>query len=178
MTREKTLFLTLLVLGGIAVVASYVYGFLTNPGSRWEIWGGVPSSLQPLYTISMLLAAVGYFPMTMFLLLRVDTKVARVAGRFGFRIVPLAYALVLVGSAAWMPLTYQMIAAPSSGLWIAIRVVLGMVALGGLSLLLALVTLNQRKPLLWHRLAVLGCVLFCWQTVVLDALVWPYYFPL
>jgi hypothetical protein len=178
MTREKTLFLILLVVGGTAVLASYVYGFLTNPGSRWEIWGGVPPSLQPLYTISMLLAAAGYFPMTTFLLLRVDARVARVAGRYGFGIVPLAYTLVLVGSAVWMPLTYQMIAAPSLGLWIAIRATLGMVALGGLGLLLALITLNEQTPRLWHRLAVLGCVLFCWQTVVLDALVWPYYFPL
>ncbi|MFC2008494.1 hypothetical protein ACFLUT_00360 [Chloroflexota bacterium] len=177
-TREQSLLLVVLVIGGLAVLTSYVQGFLTHPDSRWAIWGGIPSALKPVYTVSMLLATAGYFPMTTFFLLRVDARSALIAGRFGYGLAVLSYAAILVGSAAWMPLTYATIEAPSVGIWVAIRVVLGIVALGGLGLLFALLTLNQKTPPRWHRLAILGSVFFCWQTVVLDALVWPYYFPL
>jgi hypothetical protein len=125
----------------------------------------------------MLLAAAGYFPMTTFLLLRVDARGACLVGRFGYGFIILAYVLVLAGSAAWMPLTYRMIEAPSLGLWMVIRAVLGIVALGGLGLFLTLVGLSKPTSRLWHRLALLGSLFFCWQTVVLDALVWPHYFP-
>lgn len=176
--RERRMLLITVVVGGILVLASYVHGFLTHPDSRWAIWGGVPSSLQPVYTVSMLLATAGFFPMTTFFLLRVEARCASIAGRFGYGLVTFSYVVILVGSAAWMPLTYGMIAAPSMWIWVAIRAVLGLVAIGGLGLLLALLALNQKTPARWHRFAVLGAVFFCWQTVVLDALVWPYYFPL
>ena len=176
--REQRMLLITVVVGGILVLASYVHGFLTHPDSRWAIWGGISASLQPVYTVSMLLATVGFFPMTTFFLLRVEARSMSVAGRFGYGLVELSYAVILVGSAAWMPLTYGMIEAPSIWTWVAIRTVLGLVAIGSLGLLLALLSLKQKTRARWHRFAVLGAVFFCWQTVVLDALVWPYYFPL
>jgi len=176
MTRRQKRLAGILVVGGLAVLASYVVAFISHPETRWDIWGGVPGSLRSLYTVSMLLAAVGFFPMTIYVLYRVDADNSSIVGVPGYHWVVSAYVLVLSGSAAWMPLTYAMIDAPSSALWIAIRVVLFGVALGGIALLAILLRLYGRPPGWQHRLAVLGCVLFCWQTVILDALVWPYYF--
>jgi hypothetical protein len=101
----------------------------------------------------------------------------KVAGRFGYRIFPLIYALILVPSALWMPLTFAMIQEPSAGLWFAIRLTLASVGLGSLMLLTALLSLQPRSPKLAHRLAVAGSLAFTFQTAVLDALVWPAYFP-
>ncbi len=63
-------------------------------------------------------------------------------------------------------------------LWTAILVALSVVALASLGILYGLLQIEDHQPVWWYRLAVAGCVLFCWQTVVLDAIVWTYYFPM
>jgi len=178
MTRRQKLLVAVLVVGGLAVVASYVWGFLSHPETRWDIWGGIPLSLRPVYTVSMLLAAAGFFPMTTFLLLRVDHGDGSMPHWTGYRVLLCAYLLALAGSAVWMPLTYAAIEAPSALLWLAIRITLLIVAIGAVGILAVLLRAPQKTPVRWYRLAVLGCILFCWQTVVLDALVWTYYYPL
>jgi hypothetical protein len=86
------------------------------------------------------------------------------------------YALVLFPSAIWLQLTEAMIAQPSAWMWAAVRVDLALVGLGSLGLLVSLLTLNA--PVTRGRaLAVLGLLPFCLQTAVLDATVWPIFFP-
>ena len=178
LSRLQRALLVVVVVGGIAVLASYFHGYLAHPDIRWDIWGGTPSALRPLYTVSMLAAAVGYIPLTLFILFGIEPSRVRLVARLGYGVFVVLYVLVLSGSAAWMPLTYCMIEVPSHVTWIAIRVTLGVVAAASLGLLLAMLRIDQRQPALWYRLAVGGCVLFCWQTVILDAVVWPHYFPL
>ncbi len=50
-------------------------------------------------------------------------------------------------------------------------------ALGSPGILYGLLRVEYRQSTWWYRLAVPGCVLYCWQTVALDAIVWTYYFP-
>ncbi len=164
------------VLGGVAVLGSYVWGIATHPDPG-AVWGGVPESLKPLYTVSMLTAAVGYFFFSGFLLFGVDAERARFAGRQRFGLVNALYLLILVPSALWMPLTFAMLATPSPALWAAIRVVLALVGLGSVGLLIVVATVRPRTPVVAHVLAVVGLVAFVVQTAVLDALVWPAYFP-
>jgi len=177
MTNRRTVLLAVIILGGLAVVASYVYGFLSHADVRWDIWGGVPESLRPLYSVSMVLAAFGFFPFTLFILRRLEPSETRVAGRYGYSVFITLYLLVMAGSAAWMPLTYSMILNPEPVTWAAIRIALGVVAVGSLGLLGSLITVQPVTSTRWHRIAVAGCVLFNFQTVVLDALVWTAYFP-
>ena len=165
------------VLGGIAVLGSYAHGIATNPETRGDVWGGVPEGLQPLYTVSMLAATAGYFLFTSYFFFRADPDVVRIAGRHRFGTLNALYALVLVPSVLWMPLTFAMLEAPSAGLWWAIRVVLFAVGAGSLGLLAALLAIRPRGSALAWGLAVLGLAAFCFQTAVLDAVVWPAYFP-
>jgi hypothetical protein len=176
--RQRNALLAVLAVGGIAVLAGYAHGYLTYPGIRWDIWGGIPSWMRPIYTISMFGAAAGYFPFTLFVVLRLDPQRVRFGSHLGYGLVLLLYGLVLAGSAAWTPLTYMMLESPSPLVWVAIRVVLGVVAAASLGLLVVFLTLEQREPAVWYRLSIAGLALFCWQTVVLDALVWPHFFPL
>ena len=46
-----------------------------------------------------------------------------------------------------------------------------------LGLLAGLVAVRPASPSLAHKLAVVGSLPFCFQTAVLDATVWPAYFP-
>ena len=163
------------VVGGVAVLASYAHGF-SQPNVE-AFWGGVPDALRPVYTFSMFGAAFGYFPLTSYILLRLDPERVRI-GRFGYRLFLLLYALVLIPSALWMPLTFVMIGDPSVALWAVIRLVLALVGLGSLGLLAALFVLEPRDRGPFWALAVAGALLFCNQTALLDAVVWPAYYPL
>jgi len=166
------------VLGGIAVLASYVVGIAMHPDSSGAVWGGVPESLQPLYTASMLLAAAGYFLFTSYAFFSLDAQSVRVFGRYGFGAINVNYAGILVPSALWMPLTFEMLAAPDRIVWLSIRIVLLIVGAASLALLAAVATAVPPGPKGSRSLAILGAVLFSFQTAVLDAVVWPAYFPL
>jgi len=124
----------------------------------------------------MFLAAAGYFFFTPYILFRLDPETTRVAGRFGYGIFHLFYALVLFPSALWLPLTAHMAEQPSLTAWACVRIDLALVALGALGLLASLISLGASAPK-GLRLAIAGLVPFCLQTVVLDALVWPAFFP-
>jgi hypothetical protein len=165
------------LVGGIAVLGSYAYGIASNPMTRGDVWGGVPDALRPLYTITMLLAAAGYFAFSYFVFFRLDPDATRVGGRFGFRVFHALYALILFPSAAWMPLTFAMLESPSGGLWWAIRIALAAVGVGSVGLLAAIVAVRAPAAVAARRVALIGCAAFCLQTAVLDAIVWPAFFP-
>lgn len=57
------------------------------------------------------------------------------------------------------------------------RLVLAVTGLGSVGILAAIVAARPRPGGVAFVLAVAGCLLFCLQTAVLDALVWPAYFP-
>lgn len=158
--------------GGACVLASYAWGFLAHPDGVDALWGGIPERARSLYTLSMLLAAAGYFLFTPFILFRLPPDETRIAGRLGYRLFHALYALVLFPSALWMPLAFQ-VEAPRGALFWLMRLDLAAVAVGSLGLLAALLALTAPRPAPGRGLACLGLVFFCLQTAVLDAAVWP-----
>jgi hypothetical protein len=176
--KAKLALLLINIVGGISVLGSYVYGFLTNPGSTSTLWGKVPAFLLPFYTASMFAAAAGYLAFTFFILVRLDPDETRMAGRFSYRVFLWLYAAILAPSALWMPLTFAILAAPSPVLWVVIRIVLAIVGLASAALLIALLGIRPGRRHLQYWLAVAGSILFLIQTAILDAVVWPAFFPL
>jgi hypothetical protein len=162
------------VVGGSTVLVSYALGLDAVAGE--VLWGGVPESLRPLYTVNMFLAAAGYFFFTPYILFRLDPETTRVAGHFGYSIFHVLYALVLFPSALWLSLTAHVVEHPGLGAWAIVRIDLALVAFGALGLLVSLVSLGSAAPR-GRMLAIVGLVPFCLQTVILDALVWPAFFP-
>lgn len=165
------------LVGGSLVLASYVHGILTHPANRRAIWGGVPETIKPLYTVSMLLAAAGYLAFTYLVLFQLDPEKVQILNHFDFRVFLFLYPLILIPSALWMPFTFAMLEHPSKNLWWAIRIVLAIVGLASLALLTALLGLDPREPQAAYWVAVAGSIAFCLQTALLDALVWPVFFP-
>jgi hypothetical protein len=165
------------VLGGLAVLGSYAWGFVAQPETVGALWGGVPEALHPVYTANMFLAAGGYFLFTRFVFLRLAPDTTRVGAGLGYGIFPLLYLLVLVPSALWMPLTFALLEAPSAPLWWLVRLDLALVGAGSVGLLAAILTLRAPSGGGDRVAAVVGLVPFILQTAVLDALVWPAYFP-
>ena len=175
--REQKSLIALNVLGGTAVLASYVLAFVYSSEIRTGLWGGVPESLRVLYTPCMFVAAAGYFPFSYLLIMRTSADELATLVGWPYRTLHLAYALILIPSAAWLPLTAQMLAAPSSGLWWTIRVVLLLVAAGATALLVALIAIARKRGGVLPWVAVAGCTAFWFQTAILDATIWPAYFP-
>ena len=165
------------VFGGLAVLGSYAYGFVAHASTVGAVWGGVPQGLRPLYTWSMLAAAAGYFAFSFFVLFRLDPRAARISDRVGYAGFLWLYALILLPSALWMPLTFTMLEAPGAALWWVIRLVLASVGVGSLGLLLAIYSVKPARATIARGVALAGALAFVFQTAVLDAIVWPAFFP-
>jgi hypothetical protein len=176
MYPQKKAMLWINILGGIAVLGSYVQGLLSHPGSSDALWGGVPKEVRTMYAASMLLAALGYFAFTYYLFFRLDPANARVGKRLEFGVFNWLYVGILAPSVVWMPLTWIMVERPGAGLWSGIRVVLALVGLASLGMAVALMGVRPRASRWAYRLAVIGSVVFFAHTGLLDALVWPVLF--
>jgi hypothetical protein len=176
MKAKKWLLLLINLLAGGGVIGSYVWGFLNHPNAGQALWGGVPDSIRPFYTMGMFLAATGYFAFSYFILFRLDPKETRVFKRFGFGLFNVLYAVILILSALWMPLTLFALEGSNLGFLWAVRIVLAVVGLASIGLLFALLNVEPRLPRWAHRLAVAGSVGFCLQTAILDAIVWVAFF--
>ena len=176
--RLRIIFFIVNVVGGIAVLGSYAHGLLTEVALRPKLWGGVPETWRPLYTVNMFLAAGGYFFFTAHFLMRALPSGALFFNRLGFEWIIFLYATFLISSALWMPLTFSMMKVPSDGTWFAIRSVLTVTGIASVALLVSLFASNAERGdwLFWA--AVAGLTPFIIQTAILDAVIRPRYFPL
>jgi len=165
MHPRRARFIALQLLGGPAVLGSYVYGATHWPDAVSAMWGGVPEAIRPLYTSWMFVAAAGYLVFTSLFLFRSEPPPR----------VNAFYAFVLVGSALWMPATKLHLdgALPFAFVWLDLLAV----AAGSLGILVSVAVLTPRPPGWLRALALAGAAGFCVQTVLLDATIWPLLFP-
>ena len=170
MKSRQLTFLALNVIGGISVIGSYIYGLNAQDGGADALWGGVPESTRIFYFVSMVVSALGYFAFLYLILFRVALKES------SFGVFYLIFALILIPSAFWMPLTNIYLNNPSESLWLVVRGVLLVVGLASITLLWALLRINKGKDGLVYRLAILGAGYFAFHTTILDALIWPVLF--
>ena len=173
MSAQQIILLVIIIVGGLAVIGSYVFGLRAQPGSGNALWGGVPEWLRPFYAISMVISAIGWFAFATFILFRINPTQVTIAGRFDFSLFYVIFLGILIPSALWMPLTQMMPQHPGKALWIGIRLVLVLVGLFSCALVWALLTLKTREPHLHYWLAFAGSAYFAFHTVVLDMILWP-----
>lgn len=175
MHPKKKTWLAINAVGGAAVLGSYVHGIVTHPETRNALWGTIPAELQAVYGVTMWLAAGGYFFFSYYFVVRTDAEQVRF-GPFGFGLINALYALIMVTSALWMPLTFAYLENPTPGAWLLVRADLLLVPVGTIGLIVALFTMKPRAEGLAAVLALLGLLLFAVQTAFLDPIVWPQFF--
>ena len=166
------------LVGGVSVLGSYAWGILSHPHNRSELWGEISGSLYLLYVPCMFIAAASYLWFTWYLFTMVDVESVKVFGKYGFTVFNIAYVGILLFSTMWIPLTLHALDTSNSNLKIWINIVLWSTAFFSMLMLGALATLEPTGPSTQHKFAVLGAILFCFQTVILDALIWPRYFSI
>ena len=176
-SKTKTLLFINLV-GGPAVLGSYVYGIMSYPHTAHLLWGDVPEAVIPFYTANMFVAAAGYLLFTWFVLFRIPPDSTTVLGRYGYGYFSVATAVILLFSAIWMPLTLWVMDHSRPDLLVLVQMVLMASAIGSIMMTVGLCKAQPVANGWGWRLALIGALAFCSQTVVLDALVWPRFFHL
>ena len=172
MGTQQIILLVINIIGGVAVIGSYILGLSAQTGGANVLWGGVPENIRPLYGISMILSALGYFAFLYFILFRLTPAEVSIAGLFGFSLFYVIFILILLPSAFWMPLTNIYVGNPTTGMWVGIRTVLAIVGLASIALVWALLSLQTKVPGVSYWLAVVGSGYFAFHTAVLDAIIW------
>lgn len=164
-------FVAINLVGGAAVLASYVL-WLGNPSNdAGALWGSIGGLGRVLYTASMVAAAAGYFAFAPYLLVHGGDAPS------SFHRVNLLLVLVLLPSALWMPLAFEYLDAPDARLWWTMRAGLLLTGLASAALVHTVAALPAARRSRARRLALAGALAFTLQTLVLDALVWPRFFP-
>jgi hypothetical protein len=172
MKVEHIILLIINVIGGAAVIGSYAFGLRGQSGGANVLWGGVPESIRPVYTVSMIISALGYFAFIYYIFSRLQPDQVSIAGVSGFTLFYVIFLGILIPSAFWMPLTNVYVGNPSTGIWIWVRTVLALVGLASIALFGALLTLQGKVPGISYWLAVVGSGYFAFHTAILDAIVW------
>jgi hypothetical protein len=176
MIQWKIIIGVIVILGGIAVVGSYIIGAVKNPDSASALWGGVSKKIIPYYVLGMFLSAIGFLSTAYYLFFKIDAASVKVLGGLDFRFFLFVYLLILIPSALWMPLTIRMVNNPSAATALGIRIVLILVAIGSFLMFISLITLVP-KVLGWaFYLSVIGSAFFFLHTAVLDASLWTILF--
>lgn len=172
MDALQIILLLMNVSGGVAVIGSYVLWLRGSSGGANALWGGVPARLRPVYTVSMILSAIGYLAVFYYLLFEPVPDEVEVGGGLGFVwFIPIVV-LMLFPSALWMPLSGLYVDRPSAGTWIAVRTVLFIVGLASVALAWALLALEPNKGDAAYWTAAVGSCYFAFHTFVLDAILW------
>ena len=172
MGTQQIILLAINIVGGAAVIGSYIFGLNVQTGGANVLWGGVPENIRPVYGVSMILAAFSYFAFIYFIFFRLVPGEVLIGGRFGFSLFYAIFLVILIPSAFWMPLTNVYVGNPSTGMWIWVRTVLALVGLASIALVWALLNLQVKVPGIAYWLAVVGSGYFTFHTAILDALVW------
>jgi hypothetical protein len=172
MATQHIIFLVINVIGGAGVIGSYIYGISAQAGGASVLWGGVPKGIRPVYGVSMILAALGYFAFLYYIFFHLTPSEVSIAGSFNFSLFYVIFLFILIPSAFWMPLTNLYVANPGPGIWFWVRTVLILVGLASIALVWALLSLQTKIPGVAYWLAVAGSGYFAFHTAVLDAVVW------
>ena len=172
MAMQQIILLIINIIGGAAVIGSYIFGLSAQSGGANVLWGGVPTNIRQVYTVSMILSALGYFAFLFYIFFRLDPGQTSIAGISGFTLFYVIFLLILIPSAFWMPLTNVYVGNPSTSIWIWVRTVLALVGIASIALFWAILTLQGKVPGISYWLAVVGSGYFAFHTAILDAIVW------
>ena len=172
MAIQHIILLIINVIGGIAVIGSYVFGLNAQSGGANVLWGGVPANIRTVYTVSMILAALGYFAFLYYIFFKIDPVEVTIAKTFSFSLFYIIFLGILIPSAFWMPLTNVYVGNSSGAIWVAIRLVLIVVGIASIALVWALLTLQEKVTGIPYWLAVAGAGYFAFHTTILDAIIW------
>lgn len=174
---SKTVLWLLNIVGGIAVLGSYVVGLSNHPGQGMMLWGEIPEGVRGPYTAMMFPAAFGYITAFAYVVTQPQEALdARLAG--GLQRYVLIQTLFLVSAALWMPLCWVGI---DNGLpWMVwpIQAVLAVTGAGAAYFVWQFAVITDPDRPLFRKAALIGSCFLALQCTVIDGLIWPRFFSI
>jgi len=162
--RNKLIFI--IVILGPCVLLSYYIAAQFNTKGIDALWGNIPEHIKVYYPIGMLVATIGFFPFTYLTVFKSSNP----------RQYILPYLLVLIPSILWMPMTVSYINDSNEFIWLCIRIVLLLVAIGAILIYMRMKVEFKADKSTVYLFALIGILGFIGHTLLLDGLLWPYYF--
>lgn len=162
MTGSQFLFLLILVVLGAAVLASYITG-IKNKKDVEILWGGLSEKLRKVYTFSILLSTVAFLVVTTYITIQMNTE----SYPFFF----IAYPVMLIASATWLPLVNRFVKTQSDASWYLMRLSLAMTGIASFTIFFFL--LNLSTGTVFYYIALGFSLILAIHTFVLDGIVWP-----
>ena len=177
MLKQTQLILIINIVGGVLVLGGYAWGLITHPYTRDSIWGGIPESWKPYYTISMFFAAAGYLTLLYYLTFAEGQTIKPLDGKYGMEFFIFLYTIYLILAALWMPSTFKVLESGNSNWWFLVQFSLWGVALSTLLMTVGLFMADNISNPSLHKWATLGSVYVTFHCLVLDAWLWTGKFP-
>lgn len=165
MSERNKLIATITILGPCVLLSYYIAAQYNTKGID-ALWGNIPDHIKVYYPIGMIVATIGFFPFT-YLSVFKSTNPKQYL---------LPYLLILIPSILWMPLTVTYINNPNESIWLLIRIVLFLVAIGAILHFMKMKNDFHLQKSSIYIFALIGIIGFIGHTLFLDGLLWPYYF--
>ena len=166
------MFVIVNVVGGTAVLGSYVLCLLGFPEHREALWGGIDGRTRLIFTLSMVLAAGGYLTFC-YMVVFDDFGLVLFSGAQAFNTAIILVVLFLISSSLWMPFTILYLNTGERVFWILCVAMLWVTALSLLTLLFSIIIDNSAQVSMIVKLSsILGLGWLTLHCLVLDALIW------
>jgi hypothetical protein len=171
MNFPKTYFYIISILG-ILLLCSYYFLSLIKKSNAHNLWGRIKQNgdLKDYYQISMILAAIGFIIMMIYLLVSDSFTEKDIKHIFILSL------LIVVVSMFWMPLSLYYMNNPTIWLKYIIGILLLIIPFSAYCLLLILYRMNEKKHTNIRILSLIGMIVFFLHTFILDSIIWPTYF--
>jgi len=173
---QKIILIIINLIFGSLVLFSYYNGITKEPQLSAKLWGGVPSTLQPIIICFMFISAIGYLIFTYNFLINADANSILFLNKFNYYHLHLLYLLVLIPSMLWMNSTFKYMNSGSSLDWVIIVAMLFCVAIASIVLLLFTIDMKIEENSFIYLASVIGATIFAFHTLFLDAIIWTVFF--
>jgi ABC-type nitrate/sulfonate/bicarbonate transport system permease component len=172
LTHEKIILMLVNFVFGTVLLISY-YRYVTLGGvSVKELWGGA-YSVRKLYTVSMILAALGYLLVVFFAIFKTTNSIKNTKLLSNLTIVQV---IIIVVSMVWLPLTIVFIKTGRKPfMMLAILLVLfivGIAAFKQIKIIQCLTPENNECARMTQKAAIIGGGVFFFHTFFLDFMGW------
>jgi hypothetical protein len=177
MSTQQILFLTINLIGGLAVLGSYVIGLGMFPEYREALWGEVRGNLRTGIIISMLFAALGYLAFCYVALFQNGLEDFTKSDWLNSYTFSILVAIFLISATFWMPSAIAYLNF-SNTYWLVICIASLWVTAISLAALVGIVITSDVEIIgsVSHYVAIIGIGLITFHCLVFDAIIWSIMF--
>ena len=177
MNTQQVLFLTINLIGGLAVLGSYAIGLGMFPEYREALWGEVRGGLRTAIVISMLFAALGYLAFCYVALFQNGLGDFNKSDWLNSYTLSILVAVFLISATFWMPSAIAYLKFLNT-YWLVICIVSLWVTAISLAALVGIVITSDVEIIgsASHYVAIIGIGLITFHCLVFDAIIWSIMF--